>query len=139
MLKETKLKIQAEINKKASEYKKKFEITNKIYDENGNVISIKLANDVILRYNHYEKYKCTIQNNFHNDIYCNGIVIDNVTYLIFIKNNNFWNNFNIEDFDVIKETPLPDKLIAYISRLIDSANSQTSAMEGLKKRNFDDK
>ena len=40
---------------------------------------------------------------------------------------------------VIKETPLPDKLIAYISRLIDSANSQTSAMEGLKKRNFDDK
>ena len=40
---------------------------------------------------------------------------------------------------VIKETPLPDKLIAYISRLIDSANSQTSAMDGLKKRNFDDK
>ena len=38
---------------------------------------------------------------------------------------------------VIKETPLPDKLIAYISRLIDSANSQTSAMDGLKKRNFD--
>ena len=40
---------------------------------------------------------------------------------------------------VIKETPLPDKLISYISRLIDSANSQTSALDGLKKRNFDDK
>jgi len=40
---------------------------------------------------------------------------------------------------VIKETPLPDKLIAYISRLIDSANSQTSALDGLKKRNFDDR
>lgn len=39
--------------------------------------------------------------------------------------------------DVIKETPLPDKLIAYISRLIDSANSQTSAIQGLEKRNFD--
>ena len=33
---------------------------------------------------------------------------------------------------VIKETPLPDKLISYISRLIDSANSQTSALDGLK-------
>jgi hypothetical protein len=40
---------------------------------------------------------------------------------------------------VIKETPLPDKLIAYISRLIDSANSQTSAVQALKTRNFDDK
>ena len=40
---------------------------------------------------------------------------------------------------VIKETPLPDKLISYISRLIDSANSKTSALDGLKKRNFDDK
>lgn len=38
---------------------------------------------------------------------------------------------------VIKETPLPDKLISYISRLIDSANSQTSALDGLNKRNFD--
>jgi len=38
---------------------------------------------------------------------------------------------------VIKETPLPDKLIAYISRLIDSATSQTSAIIGLERRNFD--
>ncbi len=38
---------------------------------------------------------------------------------------------------VIKETPLPDKLIAYISRLIDSATSQTSALKGLEGRNFD--
>ena len=38
---------------------------------------------------------------------------------------------------VIKETPLPDKLIQYISRLIDSANSQTSAIKGLEGRNFD--
>lgn len=38
---------------------------------------------------------------------------------------------------VIKSSPLSDKLIAYISRLIDSANSQTSALDGLKNRNFD--
>ena len=38
---------------------------------------------------------------------------------------------------VIKETPLPDKLISYISRLIDSATSQTSAIKGLERRNFD--
>jgi hypothetical protein len=38
---------------------------------------------------------------------------------------------------VIKTSPLSDKLIAYISRLIDSANSQTSALEGLRNRNFD--
>lgn len=38
---------------------------------------------------------------------------------------------------VIKSSPLSDKLIAYISRLIDSANSQTSALNGLTNRNFD--
>ena len=38
---------------------------------------------------------------------------------------------------VIKTSPLSDKLISYISRLIDSANSQTSALNGLQNRNFD--
>jgi len=38
---------------------------------------------------------------------------------------------------VIKETPLPDKLIAYLSRLIDSSTSETSAIKGLETRNFD--
>jgi len=38
---------------------------------------------------------------------------------------------------VIKETPLPDKLIAYLSRLIDSSTSETSAIKSLESRNFD--
>ena len=38
---------------------------------------------------------------------------------------------------VIQQTPLPDKLIAYISRLIDSSVSQTSVIKNLEQRRFD--
>ena len=46
-------------------------------------------------------------------------------------------NFRMDFGRSINKDPLPDKLIQYISRLIDSANSQTSAIKGLEGRNFD--
>jgi len=56
----------------------------------------------------------------------------------FLSNQLLTEGYTKSDLiNVIKETPLPDKLIQYISRLIDSANSQTSAIKGLEKRNFD--
>jgi len=39
---------------------------------------------------------------------------------------------------VINNTPLPDKLIRYISRLIDSATSESSVIKGLQEKGFDE-
>jgi len=39
---------------------------------------------------------------------------------------------------VINNTPLPDKLIRYISRLIDSATSESSVIKGLQDKGFDE-
>jgi len=41
--------------------------------------------------------------------------------------------------NVIRDTTLPDKLISYISRLIDSATAQTSVIKSLEGRRFDSK
>ena len=42
-----------------------------------------------------------------------------------------------DPISVITATELPDKLIQYISRLIDSSTTETSAIKGLESRNFD--
>lgn len=99
-------KINAAINAEAEKVKEKYEIIKTITDENDNVFCYKLKNNLTLRKEHYENIQKDLEIMFSNELISQGIIVDNIKYFIKIKNNNLWETFNNNDFEIFSEVPI---------------------------------